>query len=372
MKRIIHIVGSMNRAGAETMIMNLYRNLDCNNYQFDFIYFTKDKCDYDKEIIDKGGEIYRVLTSKSSMFKTISRYFKYYSLLKNLKGDNCVHSHMNINNSMYLFLAYLAGIKDRISHSHGTEGKYHQSFFRKTYKFFSFSIIKKFATKYIACGVSAGNYLYPKVEKSKIILLPNAINVEVFSESRIVNRNYIRSFLKIDKETIVVSQIGRLSTVKNHIFSIQFFKKLKELKVKFHFVIIGDGELNEYLQEMVKTEGLENEVTFLGVRSDVPELLSGSDCMLMPSLHEGFPVVLVESQAIGAPSLISDTISNEVDLNLGLVDFVGLNDSLSIWKEKLLKLVQKEEVDPSLRLQILTEKGFNIKNSIKKLEHIYG
>lgn len=372
MKRIIHIVGAMNRAGAETMIMNLYRNLDCNNYQFDFIYFTKDKCDYDKEIIDKGGRIYRVSVTKSSFFKTISRYYKYYLLLKSLKENNLVHSHMNINNSMYLFLAYLAGVKDRISHSHGTEGKYHQSFFRKIYKFFSFSIIKKFATKYIACGVTAGNYLYPRVEKSKIILLPNAINIEEFSENRMVHRNYIRDFLKIDKETIVVSQIGRLSTVKNHIFSIQFMKKLKQLKVKFHFVIIGDGELKEYLQKSVKTDGLEKEVTFLGVRSDVPELLSGSDCILMPSLHEGFPVVLVESQAIGVPSLISDSISNEVDLELGLVDFIALNDSLSIWKKQLIKLVEKEEVDSSLRLQILTDKGFNIKNSIKKIEEIYG
>ena len=372
MKRIIHIVGAMNRAGAETMIINLYRNLDCNNYQFDFVYFTKDKCDYDNEIIDKGGSIYRDLATKSSLFKTISRYYKYYLLLKSLKENNSVHSHMNINNSIYLYLAYLAGIKNRISHSHGTEGKYHQSILRKIYKYFSFSIIKKFATKHIACGVSAGNYLYPKVEKSKIILLPNAIDIEVFSESRKINRNYIRNFLKIDEDTIIVSQIGRLSTVKNHVFSIQFFKKLKEFGVKFHFVIIGDGELKGHLQKKVKTEGLENEVTFLGVRSDVPELLSGSDCMLMPSLHEGFPVVLVESQAIGVPSLISDTISNEVDLKLGLVDFIGLNDSLSIWKEKLLKLSQKEEVDANLRFQILTEKGFNIKNSIKKLEQIYG
>lgn len=369
MKRIIHIVGSMNRAGAETMIMNLYRQLDCEKFQFDFLYFTDKKCDYDEEIIEKGGKIHRLFSGNPNVLK---RYIKYYSLLKNTKEIDCVHSHMNINNSLYLFIAYLAKKKVRVSHSHGTEGKYHQSFIRRAFKFFSFGFIKKYATKYVACGEAAGKYLYPKVDSSKIDLLLNAIDVQKFSNSRKVNRSYIGNLLKIDKNTLILSQVGRLIEVKNHDFSIRFLKYLKDKGTEFHYVVVGDGELMENLQEKIETQGLKENVSFLGVRSDVPELFSGSDIVLMPSLHEGFPVVLVESQAIGVPSLISDTISSEVDLGLDLVEFASLDDDFSVWEEKLLKMINQEEVKANLILDVLTEKGFSIIGSVKKLEKIYG
>lgn len=369
MKRILHIVGSMNRAGAETMVMNLYREVDRTKYQFDFIYFTPKKCDYDDEITEMGGKIYRVFPKSKNV---LTRYINYYLTLKKLKDNDYVHSHMNINNSMYLIIAYLAGIKERISHSHGTTGRSHKKGIRRIYKNFSFGLIKRFATKYVACGEAAGKYLYPKVENSKIILLPNAIDVQKFSNSRKTNRNYIRNLLKIDNDTLVLSQVGRLNKVKNHDFSIKFLKFLKEKGTKFHFVIVGEGNLRNELEEKMKNARLEEDVTFLGVRSDVPELFSGSDAVLMPSLHEGFPVVLVESQAIGVPSLISDSISSEVDLDLGLVEFVDLKDDFSVWEEKLLKIVNQEEVKIEKILDVLTEKGFSIVGSVKKLEKIYG
>ena len=60
MKRILHIVGGMDRAGAETMLMNLYRKLDKSKYQFDFVYFKDSKFDYDDEIQELGGRIFRI------------------------------------------------------------------------------------------------------------------------------------------------------------------------------------------------------------------------------------------------------------------------------------------------------------------------
>jgi glycosyltransferase EpsF len=366
MKRILHVVGGMNRAGAETMLMNLYRQIDRDNYQFDFLYFNPQKCDYDDEIIKNGGQIFRVLSSNIFL-----RYYKIFKLLKSENNIQSVHSHMNINNSVYLFIAYLSGKKNRISHSHSTEGIYYQSLFRKIYKTLSFGLIKRFATQYVACGKAAGEYLYPKVDLSKIQLLPNAINLKQFSESRIKNRNYLRKLYKINNDTIVLSQIGRLSKVKNHNFSINFCKYLKQKKVNFHFVIIGAGELRPELELIVNNEQLNKEISFMGVRSDVPELLSGSDCILMPSLHEAFPVVLVESQAMGVPSLISDTVSPEVDLGLNLVEFANLNDEFLIWENKLIQMISQDEVDSQIITKQMTDRGFNIVESAKKIEKLY-
>ena len=77
MKRILHVVGGMNRAGAETMLMNLYRKLDKTKYQFDFVYFQDSKCDYDDEILELGGRIFRISNSNP-----ISRTLKLIKLIK--------------------------------------------------------------------------------------------------------------------------------------------------------------------------------------------------------------------------------------------------------------------------------------------------
>ena len=58
--RVLHVVGAMNRAGAETMIMNLYRSIDRDRIQFDFLVHEERECDYDEEILDLGGTISRI------------------------------------------------------------------------------------------------------------------------------------------------------------------------------------------------------------------------------------------------------------------------------------------------------------------------
>ena len=193
-----------------------------------------------------------------------------------------------------------------------------------------------------------------------------------FSDNRSKNRNYIKEELKLDKETIVITQIGRLAPVKNHKFTIEFANYLKNKNVKFKIIIVGQGVLKDELMALVAKNKLDDEVKFLGVRSDIPDILAGSDLMIMPSFHEGFPVVLVESQSTGVPSLISNSISPEVDLGLNLVNFASLDDDLSIWENKMMQLINESKVDSNRIIDVMTQKGFNIVESAKKIENIYG
>src|SRR5690606_16765613 len=113
-----------------------------------------------------------------------------------------------------------------------------------------------------------------------------------------------------------IIQVGRLQVVKNHGYSLLIAKKLKDKNIPFKMFFVGQGELYKDLKEQVIKDKLINEVVILGLRSDIPQLMAGADVMLMPSLSEGFPVVLVEAQSVGIPSLVSDTVSPEVDLNV--------------------------------------------------------
>ncbi|OBQ54104.1 glycosyltransferase family 1 protein [Tamlana sp. s12] len=365
MKRILHIVGGMDRAGAETMLMNLYRKLDKSKYQFDFVYFKDSKCDYDDEIISLGGRIFRINTSNP-----ISRTIKLSKLITKEKPFHAVHCHMLFSNGFHVLAAYFSKINMRISHSHNTSDVNSKTLYGKFYQNISRNLMRKFSTHFVACGEAAGNFLFPKNHNIEHLL--NAIDIEKFSNNRIINRQFLKEELHLNDDTIVLTQIGRISPVKNHSFTINFIEYLTKKGYDFVIAIVGAGPLENELMELVKEKKLNNYVKFLGIRSDIPNILAGTDAMIMPSFHEGFPVVLVETQATGVPSLISTNISPEVDMGLNLVSFAGLDDDFSTWETKLVELLKQKKVNSDKRLEILTNKGFNINQSVKKLERIYG
>lgn len=364
MKRILHVVGAMDRAGAETMIMNLYRVIDRKQFQFDFLYFTDKKCDYDDEILKLGGKIYRVLGKNSfvRMKKTIK-------LLKVNSQWETVHAHMLFNNAFHMYAAYKAGVKQRISHSHSTCNKPKNSITDKLYYSLSRKIQHHYSTHFVACGEAAANFLFSEV--NDVILLPNSIDIEGFAEVASKNKNYLKEEFSLNDNTIILLQIGRLSPVKNHTFSFRIIKELKNHIEDFKFFIVGQGPLKENLEEEVKRLRIDDVVEFLGVRSDIPQLLASADLMLMPSLHEGFPVVLVESQAAGTPALIADTISSEVDLGVKLVYFESLGNKPKIWVEQIEKIVDRNQISVDERVQTLKKQGFDIHTNVKVLEKLY-
>lgn len=358
----------MDRAGAETMIMNLYRVIDRERFQFDFLYFTDDKCDFDEEITSLGGNIYRLPSEKYK--NPLSRMFVLTRLLKKEKHIKIIHCHMLFSNAFHLVAGYLAGVNFRIAHSHSTSNKNnHNPLINLFYTKSSRLLINHFATQFIACGKEAGLFLFPYQKKPQF--LPNAIDVVGFNSIGKSNKTYLRNLLNVPEDCLIVSQVGRMNAVKNHKFTLELAKYMKGINKNFHLVIIGNGPLKNELELKSLEYGLEKHITFLGLRKDIPQLLAGSDVMIMPSLYEGFPVVLVESQAAGTPALISTTISNEVDLKVGLVFFQGLSSTYQEWCLSLFKLKKNSFLDEEKRIKTISDKGFEINTSVKILEAIY-
>lgn len=360
MIRVLHIVGKMDRAGAETMLMNLYRHVDRTQVQFDFITFTPDKGDYDDEILALGGRIYPILAKNP-----IERMLKLTAFLKEHSEYQIVHAHMLLNNAFHLLAAKKAGIPHRISHSHNTSnGK--SGTIANLYEKFAIYLNKNLSTKKIACGKEAAEYLFNTSEN--VWLLNNAIDLRLYNEISLSNKNSWKA-VKSNLQGLKIIQVGRLNEVKNHDFSLKIARKLKEKGINFTFFIIGQGPLEDSIRKNVQEYGLEENVFLLGVRNDVPNLMAGADVMLMPSLHEGFPVVLVESQAIGLPSILSENIAREVDLNLGLVKFLSL-DNIDSWVETL-KNQKNEPIPQSEIYTCLQASGFDVKKNSVDLLNFY-
>ena len=354
----------MDRAGAETMVMNLYRAIDKTKYQFDFVYFTNKECAYDDEIEALGGEIYRIPEHRA-LFRT----YKLYKFLKKNKNIYAVHCHQLLANSLHQLAAYFSGKSIRVSHAHSTQDILNNNLLRNLYQKISKTLISALSTDFIACGLEPGNFLFPN--KKNITYIPNAIDVTKFIESEQKKKDNFFNISSIKSDTIIISQIGRFMPVKNHEFSLDFASFLKQNNIDFHMFFAGSGHLEDEIRENVSKKNLSKNITFLGVREDIDMILAHSNLLLMPSLYEGFPVILVESQAAGTPALISNGISKEVDLGLDLIEFSDLKSSNIEWLNLMQQILDKKKKKAKERYEIIRSKGFDIEVSVKLLEKVY-
>lgn len=172
-----------------------------------------------------------------------------------------------------------------------------------------------------------------KFNCNNTIVLNNGIDMKRFINAR-KNSYNIRKKLKISDDTLLVGHVGSLSKVKNHDFLLSVFKDLL-IGCKAKLLLIGDGDLrNEVLSKINQME-LNDKVILLKNRSDIPDLMAAMDVFVFPSLFEGFPLVLIEAQAIGLTCVISDTITNDVILTDKVVR-MSLDESYHKWAETIL------------------------------------
>ena len=122
------------------------------------------------------------------------------------------------------------------------------------------------------------------------------------------------------------------------------------------------------IQAKAQALGVAEHVRFLGVRSDVADLMQAMDVFVFPSLYEGLPVTMVEAQASGLPCIISDKVPPECILTEGLVNIMPLSASPEAWAEKILTMRAVPRTD---RREEIVAHGFDITTEAVKLQEFY-
>ena len=311
--RILQVLAGMNRGGAETFIMNVYRKIDKTKVQFDFLLFREEECDFNEEILELGGKIYWIPRYSGK------NHFKYIKAWKTFFKDHpeykIIHGHVRSTASIYLKIANKNGLTT-IAHSHSTSSRGSQ-LERLVKKSFQLPI-RYIADHLFSCSDEAGEWLYGRksMKKDKYHLLKNAIDTKAFKYSRSI-REEKRRELGIQNNK-VIGHVGSFTPPKNHTFIIDVFKEIYGKDNDAVLLLVGDGKLRSSIEKKIKNMNLTESVVMTGVRSDVPELLQAMDIMVFPSLFEGLPVTLIEAQASGLPCIVADTITPEV----------GISDSL--------------------------------------------
>lgn len=361
--RVLNLFTIMNRGGAETMVMNYYRNIDRTKVQFDFMVHRQERGAYDDEIEALGGKIYRMPSirpwSANSYRKVIREFYAKHTEYR------IIHSHMSELGYYDFIEAKKAGVPVRICHAHNRPyGINLKSPVRWYYK----TKMRPYITHMFMCGEESGEWLFGKKNKDRFIQLNNAINAEKYIFNSEI-RKKVRDNLKLSDDQFVIGHIGRFNTQKNHKFIIDIFDEVHKRNADAVLLLVGDdsSKLGQEVHDKVNNLGLSDSVIFTGVRSDVADLLQAMDVFLFPSLFEGLSVASIEAQSSGLPVIISDKVPIECK-KTDLVEVMPLSASASLWAEKVLDSLNTKRINT---FEQIKDAGFDIKENAKWLQEFY-
>lgn len=362
--RILQCVTIMNRNGLENRLMDIYRNIDRTRIQFDFMTNRTEPGEFDEEIKQLGGRVYRMSRIAPRSF------FRYLGELRTFFQEHpeyqIVHSHLNTLSTWPLLMAKKAGVPVRIAHSRNASMDRN---IKMLYKAFSRLFINGQATDRFACSRSAGIWLFGKrqVEKDTFRVIPNAIQLDRFLYSEEKRQN-MRAELEIGENELAIVCVARFSPQKNHAYLLRVFREIQNRNPESKLYLVGQGELEQDIRNRIVQLGIQNHVVFLGSRSDVGAVLTAMDAFLFPSFYEGFGTVMIEAQCSALPMLASDSIPSETKL-CDSVEFASIREKPTVWADKLLALIEKTERKDNGAL--IRAHGYDIRESYVWMQQFY-
>lgn len=358
MVKVLNIVtNGLRREGITSAQMEFMRYIDKTDLQIDMALV----CDSAPDVVKEFESIDCNVVPFPNRRKQLPAYI--WSLFKKMRVEryDVVHVHgSSAFLAIELLTAKLAGVKKRIAHSENTKNKsplldrLGRPLFYATY------------THALACGREAGEFLFGG---RHVEVLHNGRDFDKFRFSSDIRGKY-RNELGLGKK-LTLGFVGNLIEQKNPLFLIDIIAQLQKRNPNIHMVIIGDGHKQEEMKHRCEELQIVDKVTFTGRVSNVYELVQACDIMLLPSLYEGLPNVVLEWQIAGLPTLVSDQVTQECKAT-ELVSFLPIDKGASLWADAIERIEIVDRAESSMRACEQMEKaGFEIKERAKRLRKIY-
>lgn len=360
--RVLHILTEMNLGGAESRIMDLYRHMNTDRVQFDFIVHKDKQGYYDREIMERGGKIFKWpqlgIYSLVNYIREVDRFFKAH------KEYKIIHGHLISYGILYQLIARKNGINIRIVHARSSASEKN---LRGYLTWMMIKPLKYFATHYFACSIPAGNYVFGEknMRRGRVRIINNAIDTEKFRFSS-EDRERIRKETGLT-DKFVVGHVGRFRYAKNHPFLLEIFSEIANQREDAALLLVGEGKLKEDIIQKAHDMGIGDKVVFTGERNDIPALLSAMDVFVFPSHYEGLPGSVIEAQAAGLRCFVSDAVSREAGIT-DLVSFISLKESAEFWAAKAMSDVSYERKN---MYDKIASAGFDVQKVAEELQQFY-
>lgn len=361
--KILMVLGNTHMGGAQAFVLNVLRNINTDCFRIDFaINFYAEHDGIEDECRKYGCEFFIIpyfnVRNYFSFKKTWNDFFEshYYDI---------VYAHSTNSASIFLKIAKEHGIKT-IAHSHSA-GYRGGKIEKLTKKFFAKNV-GKVADYWFACSDKAAERLYGKDYRKYPYYydIPNAIDVEAyhFDESK---RAASRISMGVADDTFLCGHVGTFSAPKNHVFLMDIFREVLVKKPNAKLVCCGAGALMYSIKEYAKEIKILDNIIFTGVVRNANEYMMAMDAFVFPSVFEGFPVSILEAQAAGLHTVMSDVITKEVDVT-ELIHRANLKQGPKEWADMVLNV---EEVDRTQYNKVIADSKYNIKDAVRTFEKLY-
>lgn len=358
--KVLHIMSSFG-GGISSFIKNKALALKESDIVFDVLTYDPVNEDFENAIKETGGSIYYMDNPKEHGLR---QFYKQVDNVINNQPDNVIiHSHIQ---GYRMFPFYLIAKKNNVKrfivHAHTDVDEVER---KKLENKINRWINKSLKIERASCGIKASLNIFGNklVQKNDIMHIPNSIDPEGFLESINKDKKKEEILGRVDSKELIIGNIARFHRQKNHQFMVEIIEELSKKNIKFTWLFIGDGALVNEIKKSIQDKELTKYVKFLGRRNDVNELYKIMDIFILPSLYEGLPTVAVEAQAAGTHIFMSDAITRETDLDMGLATYLPLNNK-EAWINKICEFEQMN-IDKMIRINKLKEKKFTNDTSAK-------
>ena len=350
MKRIFMVGYSGNKGGVETYIDQLAKSLP----EFDFVMSLP-------EMSIDGKKWHR----PPNRHHYVRYRIFWHRFFRENRFDAVYYNACDIVSLDMIRFAKRAGVPVRIIHSHNTGNQQdigkRRSLLHLLSEWINARTLDHYATCLLACSEEAGKWMFGN---RPFTVIRNGIDAERFRYREEAGKA-VREQYGLGEGTLV-GIIGRLSAQKNPAYALQVLEALFRLEPSARAFFAGDGSLRKETAEAAERAGIGERVIFPGTVEDVSAWMSAADVLLMPSLFEGLPFVLVEAQASGLPCVVSAVVSREADLT-GLVHFMDLTRSPEEWARKLLECAKEERTDC---MDQVTAAGYSVQHTAEQVRNM--
>lgn len=362
MIKILQIVPTLGYGGVAQFLLNYYKLMDKSSYRFDFITHG-DEESFHEELRQNGSKIFYCKSISKIGFKAYKKQLK--EIFESNSYD-VVHTHDGhvTGITAYLCGKYFDG--KIICHAHTTlcTNPKHRPFM----PFFRY-MSRKYSDMLLGCGKMACDYCFGA--NSNYSIIHNAVDVKKFNNISHEDVSLLRNKLNISSETLIVGHVGAFIEQKNHCFIVELLKAMKKNNANIIIVFVGDGPLRSKTEEQIEELGLSEMVRFVGRQENIPLYMNMFDIFILPSLFEGLPVVGIEAQSVGLKCIISEEVDHDVDVGLGQVKFLPINEeSIQLWLEEIINY-NTIYIDYNDIFKAFVESGNEIETSVKTLEMKY-
>lgn len=326
-KALILLPYLKNGDGTAVALMNYYQELIEHGWRIDFLVLKIFECEWLNKVKADGNNIYELPKENKYSYK-VSRKIR--SIIKEGKYG-IVHVNMPGHVGFEtLKMARQYGIGKRIFHAHNPRNNLNLKTVIST-KVYDY-LLQREATELVACSKSAGNSRFGNKDFQ---VLKNVIDTDRFVY-RLEDRRYIREKLHIEKK-VVVGVVGRFAAQKNPEFLLECFAEYNKLNKESVLLWIGDGELQEKIQDRAKNMGLKGACLFVGRKNNIEKWYSAMDLFLLPSKFEGMGIVFLEAQCTGLPCFGSTNVPIETEVT-ELMHRISLKQEANYWATAMKKV----------------------------------